>query len=43
MVWMTGDTGAFAHNAKYVLKVLYDNLGDLGSVITVNVTGMIRP
>ena len=43
LVWMSGHTAAFARNAKYVLQVLCDNLGSLGSVITVNLTGMIRP
>jgi hypothetical protein len=33
------DPGAFAHNPKYVLQVLYDSLTDLGG----DVTGMARP
>jgi len=33
------DPGAFAHNAPYVIQVLYDSLQDLGS----DVTGMTRP
>ncbi len=33
------DPGAFAHNGKYILQVLYDNLADLGA----DVSGMTRP
>jgi hypothetical protein len=33
------DPGAFAHNAKYVLQVLYDSIEDVGG----SVTGMTRP
>jgi hypothetical protein len=33
------DPGAFAHNGKYVIQVLYDGLEDLGA----DVSGMTRP
>jgi hypothetical protein len=33
------DPGAFAHNAKYVLQVLYDSIEDVGG----DVSGMTRP
>jgi hypothetical protein len=33
------DPGAFAHNGKYIIQVLYDSLNDLGG----DVTGMTRP
>jgi hypothetical protein len=33
------DPGAFAHNGKYVIQFLYDNLEDLGA----DVSGMTRP
>ncbi len=33
------DPGAFAHNGRYILQVLYDTLQDLGA----DVTGMARP
>ena len=33
------DPGAFAHNGKYVIQVLYDSLEDLGT----DTTGMVRP
>ncbi|MGD9100831.1 MAG: cytochrome c3 family protein, partial [Anaerolineae bacterium] len=33
------DPGAFAHNGKYVIQVLYDSLTDLGA----DTTGMVRP
>jgi hypothetical protein len=28
--WVAKDPGAFAHNGKYILQVLYDSLQDLG-------------
>ncbi|HIP96211.1 MAG TPA: response regulator [Anaerolineae bacterium] len=37
------DPGAFAHNGEYIIQVLYDSLDDLGTVVTVNTTGMTRP
>jgi hypothetical protein len=37
------DPGAFAHNGKYVIQALYDSLADLGTVVTVDMTGMVRP
>ncbi|MBI4928297.1 MAG: cytochrome c3 family protein [Anaerolineae bacterium] len=37
------DPGAFAHNGKYVLQVLYDSLADLGTKVTVDLTGFVRP
>lgn len=37
--WVWKDPGAFAHNGKYVLQVLYDTLSDLGG----DVSGMTRP
>jgi hypothetical protein len=37
------DPGAFAHNGKYVVQVLYDTLEDLGTVETVDITGKVRP
>jgi len=37
--WVARDPGAFAHNGKYILQVLYDSLEDIGG----DVTGMIRP
>ena len=33
------DPGAFAHNSKYVIQVLYDSLEDMGR----DVSGMTRP
>jgi len=33
------DPGAFAHNAKYLIQVMYDSMVDLGA----DVTGMARP
>jgi hypothetical protein len=37
--YATKDPGAFAHNGKYVLQVLYDTLKDMG----VDVSSMVRP
>ncbi len=37
--YANNDPGAFAHNAKYMLQVLYDSIQDIGG----DVTGMIRP
>lgn len=37
------DPGQFAHNSKYVLQGLYDGLQDLGTKVTVDMTGMVRP
>ena len=33
------DPGAFAHNGKYIIQVLYDSLENLGA----DVTGLVRP
>jgi hypothetical protein len=37
------DPGTFAHNAKYILQVLYDSLEDLSSDVDVDMGSMIRP
>ena len=37
--WVQKDPGAFAHNGKYILQVLYDSLKDIGG----NVTTLTRP
>jgi hypothetical protein len=37
------DPGAFAHNAKYVIQTLYDSIEDLGTQVTVDMGGMVRP
>jgi hypothetical protein len=37
------DPGAFTHNGKYILQVLYDGLQELGEQVTVDMTGMVRP
>ncbi|MFZ2098403.1 MAG: hypothetical protein WAV05_17360 [Anaerolineales bacterium] len=33
------DPGAFAHNAKYILQILYDSIQDVGG----DVTNLTRP
>jgi hypothetical protein len=37
--WVQKDPGAFAHNGKYILQVLYDSLQDIGG----DVTALTRP
>jgi hypothetical protein len=37
------DPGAFAHNGKYVIQVLYDSLVDLGTQVPVDTEGLARP
>ena len=37
--YVAKDPGAFAHNGKYILQVLFDTLADLGG----DTTGMVRP
>jgi hypothetical protein len=37
--WVAKDPGAFAHNGKYIIQVLYDSLADLGATTP----GMVRP
>jgi len=37
------EPGAFAHNGKYVIQVLYDGLADLSAKVPVDMGGMIRP
>ncbi len=37
------DPGAFAHNAKYLIQVLSDSVENLATMVTVDMTGMVRP
>jgi len=37
------DPGAFAHNPRYVVQILYDSLADLGTRVAVDMRGMGRP
>jgi hypothetical protein len=37
------DPGAFAHNGQYMIQVLYDTLEDIGTQVTVDMSGMTRP
>lgn len=37
------DPGAYAHNARYAIQVLYDGLEDLGTRIPVDMKGTSRP
>ena len=37
------DPGAFAHNGKYIIQILYDSLENLRTQIAIDTDGMIRP
>jgi hypothetical protein len=41
--YVTKDPGAFAHNGKYIIQVLYDSLEDLSAEVTVDMSNMTRP
>jgi hypothetical protein len=41
--YSTKDPGAFAHNGLYILQTLYDSLEDIGTQVSVDMTGMTRP
>jgi hypothetical protein len=41
--YSTKDPGAFAHNGKYILQVLYDSLEDMSAKAKVKMTGFVRP
>ena len=41
--YVAKDPGKFAHNPKYIVQILYDNLEDLGTQVPVDMTGMVRP
>lgn len=37
------DAGAYTHNARYVLQLLYDSMEDLGQAVPVQLEGFVRP
>jgi hypothetical protein len=37
------DGGAYVHNPRYLLQLLYDSLEDLSEVIEVDLSGLVRP
>ncbi len=41
--FVRSDPGAFAHNPRYILQVLYDSLADLAEQAPVDMAGMVRP
>ena len=41
--FMQQDPGAYVHNARYVLQLLYDSLTDLEEEVDVDVDALIRP
>jgi len=37
------DRGAYTHNARYAVQVLYDSMEDLAEVVSVDMEGFVRP
>jgi hypothetical protein len=37
------DTGAYAHNAHYVMQILYDSMDDLSQKTSLDLSGLTRP
>lgn len=37
------DTGAYSHNPHYAIQLLQDSMTDLGKVVGIDVSGLIRP
>lgn len=37
------DPGAYVHNGKYVLQLMYDSIADLASVVDFSYDGLVRP
>jgi hypothetical protein len=37
------DPGAYAHNSRYVLQIMYDSIADLASKAPIDLDGLIRP
>jgi len=37
------DPGGYAHNGNYIIQLLYDGIADLGTQVTVDMTGLVRP
>lgn len=41
--YVHADPGAYVHNARYVLQLLYDSLEDLGQAVPVDIDAFTRP
>ena len=41
--FVTKDPGAYAHNPRYALELLYDSIADLGVKVPVDLSKMVRP
>ncbi len=41
--YVHADPGAYVHNARYVLQLLYDSLEDLGQAVPVEMDSFVRP
>ncbi len=41
--YVNKDPGAFAHNGKYIIQVLYDSIESLATQVTIDMSGMVRP
>jgi hypothetical protein len=37
------DPGAYAHNGKYIIQVMYDGIADLSTQVPVDMSRMTRP
>ena len=37
------DPGGYAHNGHYIIQLLYDGIADLGTKVTVDMNGLVRP
>ncbi len=37
------DPGGFMHNARYLVQLMYDTISDLSTVVSVDMTGLMRP
>lgn len=41
--YVNKDPGAFVHNGKYVIQVLYDSIESMATQVTIDMTSMVRP
>ena len=43
LAYASKEPGAYAHNPRYILQVLYDSIADLGDATAVTAAGLVRP
>lgn len=41
--YVAKDTGAYAHNPRYVIQLLYDSIENLGGSVDIDMSGLARP